>query len=178
MLVDKLLESWTDKDIKIHFSNVRKFYFDRREIMRKAIEKHFTGSLILTIFYLRQSKFILFIFVGIAEWSVPKGGMFFWVKITVMDDVYDVIMNKCIPQGVFAVPGHAFYPDNTKPCPYIRLSYSETRLDDFDRVSIAKESTITYMFINFFKYLLGSFQDGLSYSRSSQKEESLNILVA
>lgn len=88
---------------------------------------------------------------GIAEWSVPKGGMFFWLKITVLDDVYDVIMNKCLSQGVFAVPGHAFFPDSTKPCPYIRLSYSQTKLEDFDRVCIFTNYTSlssVFYFIN------------------------------
>ena len=71
---------------------------------------------------------------GIAEWTVPKGGLFFWVKINEFDDIYDLIMKKCIPEGYFALPGNVFDPDNSKPCSYIRLCYSEATPENIEKV--------------------------------------------
>ncbi|XP_058806903.1 kynurenine/alpha-aminoadipate aminotransferase, mitochondrial-like isoform X2 [Phymastichus coffea] len=121
VLVHKLLTGWSEQQLDQHLARVRRFYRDKRDAMLRAVEKHFAG---------------------IAEWSVPKAGMFVWLKITVLDDTYDLVVNKCIPQGVFALPGHAFYPDSSKPCPYIRLCYSQADERDVDE-GLAKIAAIT-----------------------------------
>ncbi|XP_023245687.1 kynurenine/alpha-aminoadipate aminotransferase, mitochondrial-like isoform X2 [Copidosoma floridanum] len=112
VVVYQLLNSWSDDQMKKHFSQIQEFYRERRDIMLNAIEKYFTG---------------------IAEWSVPKGGMFFWMKVNDLDDVYDLVMKTCVPQGVFVMPGHAFYPsDTSRPCRYLRICYSMASPEDID----------------------------------------------
>ncbi|XP_011502054.1 PREDICTED: kynurenine/alpha-aminoadipate aminotransferase, mitochondrial-like [Ceratosolen solmsi marchali] len=106
MLVYSLLSSWNDDDVQAHFTKIQKFYRDKRDIMLKAIEKHFTG---------------------IAEWSVPRGGMFVWLKITVLEDTYDLAMIKCMMQDLYILPGHCFYPKNDETCQYLRLAYSHIK---------------------------------------------------
>lgn len=74
-------------------------------------------------------------FTDIAEWSIPNAGLFFWLKITALDDVKDMIVKDCITaKKIFVVPGCEFYPDNSKPCPYLRLSFSHAELEKFDEV--------------------------------------------
>ncbi|OXU18971.1 hypothetical protein TSAR_007721 [Trichomalopsis sarcophagae] len=112
VLVCKLLEAWSEDDLRAHFAEIQRFYRDKRDVMLKVVEKHFTG---------------------IAEWSAPKGGMFLWMKVSVMEDVYDLVMETCVPQGVFVLPGHAFYVEGTsKPCPYLRICYSQAQPDDVE----------------------------------------------
>ena len=86
--------------------------------------------------YTRLSKNFLILcnFLDIAEWNVPKGGMFFWIKIKNVDDVSDLVMNECVPKGYFVLPGHAFQADPSKSCQYIRLCYSEASPENMDKV--------------------------------------------
>lgn len=73
---------------------------------------------------------------GLAEWYVPQGGLFLWIKITVVNDMMDLVMNKCVPQGVFVIPGNAFNYDNSKHDCHLRLSYSNVSVEEMDKVSI------------------------------------------
>jgi DNA-binding transcriptional MocR family regulator len=45
--VYSLLNSWSDEDIEAHFSRIKAFYRDRRDTMLKAVEKYFTGDLMI-----------------------------------------------------------------------------------------------------------------------------------
>ncbi|KAJ8676210.1 hypothetical protein QAD02_011996 [Eretmocerus hayati] len=112
VLVSKLLETWSDEDVEAHISRIQDFYKERRDEMLKVLYKHFAG---------------------IAEWSDPKGGMFVWLKVTVLDDVRDLVMKECVPQGVLILPGHVFYQDETKPCQYVRLCYSQVSFEDMEK---------------------------------------------
>jgi hypothetical protein len=76
-------------------------------------------------------------FTGIAEWSVPRGGMFVWLKITVLEDVYDLAMNKCVSRNLYILPGHCFYPSSNEPCQYLRLAYSHSKPEDVEKVASA-----------------------------------------
>ena len=60
--------------------------------------------------------------------------MFIWLKINGMNDVYDFIMNECSQEGVIILPGHAFYPDSTKQCSYVRICYSQAKSEDVEKV--------------------------------------------
>ncbi|XP_014227830.1 kynurenine/alpha-aminoadipate aminotransferase, mitochondrial-like [Trichogramma pretiosum] len=112
VLVCEVLANWSEDELNAHFKNIQKFYREKRDCMLKVIKKHFTG---------------------IAEWSEPKGGMFVWMKIKGMDDIYDLVIEKCAKQGVLVLPGHAFYADGTAPCSYIRLCYSQASEEDMEK---------------------------------------------
>jgi len=84
------------------------------------------------------SSFIIvtyLVLLGLAEWYVPQGGMFLWVKIAGVNNVSDFVMNKCVPKGVFVVPGNAFSYNSSKPDCHLRLSYSYSTPEDMDKVN-------------------------------------------
>ncbi|KYN02793.1 Kynurenine/alpha-aminoadipate aminotransferase, mitochondrial [Cyphomyrmex costatus] len=112
MFLYKLFENWGPQEFEQHFKEIQKFYQKRRDGMLTMIEKHLNG---------------------LAEWHIPQGGMFFWIKVTVVDDTMDLVMNKCIPQGVFVLPGNAFSYDPLKHDCHLRLSYSYCSLEEMDK---------------------------------------------
>lgn len=72
---------------------------------------------------------------GLAEWNVPQGGMFAWVKVTAIDNTMDLVLNKCVPKGIFVLPGNYFFCDHSRPNNYLRLSYSYATNEDIDKVN-------------------------------------------
>jgi tryptophan aminotransferase len=56
-IVHKLLDAWGYEGFRIHTEQVSAFYRDKRDIFEAAIQRHLTG---------------------LAEWSSPEAGMFFW----------------------------------------------------------------------------------------------------
>ncbi|XP_018053459.1 PREDICTED: kynurenine/alpha-aminoadipate aminotransferase, mitochondrial-like isoform X1 [Atta colombica] len=112
MFLYKLFENWRQQEFEQHFKEIQKFYRERRDMMLTIIEKHLTG---------------------LAEWYIPQGGMFFWIKVTVVNDTKDLVMNKCVPQGVFVLPGNAFNYDSSKHDCHLRLSYSYASLEEMDK---------------------------------------------
>ena len=74
------------------------------------------------------------VYSGLAEWSIPKAGMFIWLKITPLEDVYDVVTKKCIAQGIFVLPGHIFNVDANQKCQNIRICYSYVTEDEIEKV--------------------------------------------
>ncbi|XP_077280838.1 kynurenine/alpha-aminoadipate aminotransferase, mitochondrial isoform X1 [Temnothorax americanus] len=112
MLIYKLFENWTPQQFEQHFKDIQKFYRERRDMMLIIVEK-----------YLK----------GLAEWCVPQGGMFLWVKVTVVDNTLDLVLNKCMPQGVFVLSGNYFNYDTSKHDCHLRLSYSYSSLEEMDK---------------------------------------------
>ncbi|XP_033208130.1 kynurenine/alpha-aminoadipate aminotransferase, mitochondrial-like [Belonocnema kinseyi] len=112
ILIYKLFESWSDEKYEQHFKGIQKFYRERRDIMIRSLTKHLTG---------------------LAEWSTPKAGMFVWLKITALEDVYDVVMKKCINQGLFVITGHAFNSDPTQKNQNMRICYSHVTEEEIEK---------------------------------------------
>ncbi|XP_024946214.1 kynurenine/alpha-aminoadipate aminotransferase, mitochondrial [Cephus cinctus] len=112
VLLYKLFESWKQEQFEEHFQYIQQFYKKKRDIMLAAVEKHFTG---------------------LAEWNVPNGGMFVWIKILGVEDVFDLVMKKLIPNGVFALPGNAFNFDISVSDQHLRLCYSYATPDEIDK---------------------------------------------
>ena len=71
---------------------------------------------------------------GLAEWSVPTGGMFLWLKLNIKD-TKKMIEVKAMERNVLFVPGSVFMIDSSLPCPYIRASYSTATPEQMDLVS-------------------------------------------
>ncbi|XP_066602819.1 kynurenine/alpha-aminoadipate aminotransferase, mitochondrial-like [Prorops nasuta] len=112
MLMYKLFKSWTSEKFNDHFRTIQAFYRRKRDVMLELIEKHLTG---------------------LAEWYVPQGGMFFWIKVNGVNSVYDMVMKNCVKNGVFVLPGNAFNVDPDKPSQYLRICYSYATPEEIDK---------------------------------------------
>ncbi|KAF4613658.1 hypothetical protein D9613_007468 [Agrocybe pediades] len=114
----KLLDSWGYEGFKTHTERVSEFYRQKRDVFENAMKKHLTG---------------------LAEWSSPEAGMFFWLKLLLSDnqgegegDSEIAIKTKAFEKGVLALPGTHFLP-NGRATPYVRASFSTTGEEDVDR---------------------------------------------
>jgi len=107
-IVHKLLDSWGYDGFKKHIGNVSAFYRAKRDVFEHAMKKHLSG---------------------LAEWTLPEAGMFFWFKLllsddpTVEGDSQALIADKAVERGVLALPGTVFLPNGRKT-PYVRASFS------------------------------------------------------
>ncbi|XP_048758464.1 kynurenine/alpha-aminoadipate aminotransferase, mitochondrial-like isoform X1 [Ostrea edulis] len=102
MILFKVLENWGLDGFLRHAENTAEFYKTKRDQCLAAMEKHLSG---------------------LAQWSVPSGGMFVWIKLNAKD-TYKLVTIKAREKDVLFVPGNVFMLDSTKPCAYIRASYS------------------------------------------------------
>ena len=73
-------------------------------------------------------------YLGLAEWSVPSGGMFLWIRLLNVKDTFTLISEKARAAEVLFVPGQVFMIDESAPSPYIRASYSLVSPADMDKV--------------------------------------------
>ncbi|XP_076463202.1 kynurenine/alpha-aminoadipate aminotransferase, mitochondrial-like [Babylonia areolata] len=120
-----VLESMGLEGFRRHALAVADFYQKQRDACIAAAEKHLTG---------------------LAEWSVPSGGMFLWIRLLNIPDSYSLIMEKAMAAEVLFVPGQVFQADESVPSPYIRASYSlvspENMEKGFERLAkLLKEET-------------------------------------
>ncbi|KZT23122.1 PLP-dependent transferase [Neolentinus lepideus HHB14362 ss-1] len=105
VMVSTLLNSWGYDTFKIHSQNVSAFYRKKRDIFERCMRQYLTG---------------------LAEWSRPEAGMFYWFKLllgTEEEDSEVVIRTKAIERGVLALPGTVFMP-NARKTGYVRASFS------------------------------------------------------
>jgi len=69
-------------------------------------------------------------FSDLADWQIPAGGMFFWLKLKPRYAVdTSKLLQQSIEQGVAFMPGEAFYPRGVKATPALRLNFSHTPPD-------------------------------------------------
>ncbi|KAF8895975.1 pyridoxal phosphate-dependent transferase [Infundibulicybe gibba] len=92
---------------------VAAFYREKRDVFERAMIKHLSG---------------------LAEWSRPEAGMFFWFKLLLGDgsgsgDSEDLIRNKAFERGVLALPGTMFLPSGRKTA-YVRAAFSLISAED------------------------------------------------
>lgn len=85
-----------------HLAELRSFYRVRRDAMQKALEEHF-GEL--------------------ADWNMPQGGLFFWLKLKNPIDTR-TLMHKALAVDVAFMPGEAFFIDPDRNPGYMRLNFS------------------------------------------------------
>ncbi|TEB34615.1 PLP-dependent transferase [Coprinellus micaceus] len=111
-----LLNSWGYDGFQAHIERVADFYREKRDVFERAMKKHLQG---------------------LAEWSTPEAGMFFWFKLLLYDDPSEdgdskaVIETTAFNRGVLALPGTAFLPNGRKTA-YVRASFSLTPEEDVD----------------------------------------------
>ncbi|HLV16992.1 MAG TPA: PLP-dependent aminotransferase family protein [Pseudomonas sp.] len=85
-----------------HLAELRSFYRVRRDAMQQALEEHF-GEL--------------------ADWNMPQGGLFFWLKLKNPIDTR-TLMHRALAVDVAFMPGEAFFIDPDRNPGYMRLNFS------------------------------------------------------
>eukprot|EP01114_Cavostelium_apophysatum_P017834 TRINITY_DN5385_c0_g1_i1.p1 TRINITY_DN5385_c0_g1~~TRINITY_DN5385_c0_g1_i1.p1 ORF type:complete len:426 (-),score=84.91 TRINITY_DN5385_c0_g1_i1:15-1292(-) len=92
-------------------SQVQKFYAERRDAAIASAEKH------------RK---------GLAECHPPSAGMFLWFKLIGVENSYELIMKRAVEEKFLMLPGQAFAPDQSKPSPFVRASFSTASFEEMD----------------------------------------------
>ncbi|CAH2098021.1 unnamed protein product [Euphydryas editha] len=69
---------------------------------------------------------------GLADWSEPTAGLFHWLRVRGVDDVYNMVFHTAFERGLMLIPGQAFLFDSSATCPYIRLTFSKIKIEDIE----------------------------------------------
>lgn len=85
-------------------ARLQAFYRERRDAFAAALESEFAD---------------------IAEWQVPSGGLFFWLKLKQVRDTRP-LLQPALEAGVAFMPGEAFFAEEQPPLGYLRLNFSHT----------------------------------------------------
>ncbi|MBV7562584.1 PLP-dependent aminotransferase family protein [Pseudomonas sp. sia0905] len=85
-----------------HLAELRDFYRVRRDAMQAALVEHFSE---------------------LAEWQVPQGGLFFWLKLKQPQDTR-LLLDAALAQKVAFMPGEPFFIDPDRAPGYLRLNFS------------------------------------------------------
>ncbi|KAG1759713.1 pyridoxal phosphate-dependent transferase [Suillus occidentalis] len=106
-----LVEEWGYNNFFAHTRAVADFYREKRDVFESALNAYLSG---------------------LAEWSTPEAGMFFWFKLLLSPhqtpgvddgDSEDLIRTKAYEGGVLALPGTVFLPSGRKTA-FVRASFS------------------------------------------------------
>ena len=108
----RLLKEWNYEKLWQHVDLVRDVYRKRRDFTIAAMEKYLTG---------------------LAQWTVPSGGMFVWIEVDGVPDVFEMLMTRGMNKHVSFVPGHIFMSDPSQKCNYIRASFSKATHEQIDK---------------------------------------------
>ncbi|KAM3958415.1 kynurenine/alpha-aminoadipate aminotransferase, mitochondrial-like [Aphomia sociella] len=68
----------------------------------------------------------------LADWQLPAAGLFFWLRVRAVDDVYKMVFQTAFKRGLMLVPGQAFLYDTSAPCQYLRLTFSKIPYEDMN----------------------------------------------
>ncbi|MEX0617771.1 MAG: PLP-dependent aminotransferase family protein [Pseudohongiellaceae bacterium] len=75
-------------------------------------------------------------FGELAQWDIPRGGLFFWLKLNRKLDTR-ALLTAAIEENVAFMPGELFFPESlteaTAPQGYLRLNFSHAPLRDAER---------------------------------------------
>ncbi|XP_071553047.1 kynurenine/alpha-aminoadipate aminotransferase, mitochondrial-like [Panulirus ornatus] len=112
VIISELLALWGDEGLDQHTHYLRQYYVAQRDAMLQAANKYLTG---------------------VCEWSVPTGGMFLWLKVCGVRDTWTMLLERGLEKRVMLVPGQGFMVDSTKPCQYLRASFSSTTPEEMDK---------------------------------------------
>lgn len=93
-----------------HVPTIRSLYKAQRDAMLAALERHMPAS---------------------CRWTVPGGGMFFWVELPPGIDAL-AMLPQAVEQGVAYVPGGAFFADNSMRN-VMRLSFVTVPTEQIDQ---------------------------------------------
>lgn len=82
--------------------DLREVYRAGRDAMQDSLQRHF-GDL--------------------ADWQLPRGGLFFWLKLKRTRDTR-ALLPLALKQNVAFMPGEAFFPEPEQNLGYLRLNFS------------------------------------------------------
>ncbi|KAF1068469.1 MAG: 2-aminoadipate transaminase [Pseudomonas citronellolis] len=85
-----------------HVAELREFYRERRDAMQVQLQRHFAD---------------------LAEWQVPQGGLFFWLRLRQPVDTR-TLLPTALAQDVAFMPGEAFFSEPEQNPGYLRLNFS------------------------------------------------------
>jgi len=86
-------------------------YREKRDAFAAALERHFSG---------------------IAEWEVPAGGLFFWLRLRKPIDTRQ-LLQESIERGVAFMPGENFFPHPEDGVGTMRLNFSHANAVEAER---------------------------------------------
>ncbi|CAH2058464.1 unnamed protein product, partial [Iphiclides podalirius] len=101
------------EELAEHMVRARSFYRARRDALAEALS----------------------VLGGLALWTPPQAGLFFWLRVHGVDDVYNMVFHRAFERGLMLVPGQAFVYDTSVPCPYLRLTFSKIPEKDMHRAA-------------------------------------------
>lgn len=98
-------------DFPAHLQSLRDTYRVGRDAMQLALEKHFAD---------------------LADWQVPKGGLFFWLTLKRPQDTRELLKVALAECNVAFMPGEPFYPDPEDGIGHLRLNFSHAAPERID----------------------------------------------
>nr|XP_021513379.1 kynurenine/alpha-aminoadipate aminotransferase, mitochondrial [Meriones unguiculatus] len=110
-MISQLLYQWGEEGFLTHVDRTIDFYKNQRDMILAAADKWLSG---------------------LAEWHVPKAGMFLWIKVKGISDTKDLIEKKAIEREILLVPGNAFFIDSSAPTSFFRASFSLVTPEQMD----------------------------------------------
>ncbi|XP_011690957.1 PREDICTED: kynurenine/alpha-aminoadipate aminotransferase, mitochondrial-like [Wasmannia auropunctata] len=111
VIIYKLMKLWGYEGLMQHFMHLRAYYKERRDIISTLARKHLNG---------------------LADFNVPRGGFFLWIKVPGIKNTWKMIMQRGVTEGVIMAPGAAFMRDTSKPCNAIRASFTKASYEEMD----------------------------------------------
>ncbi len=98
------LEYMRSAEKPARLAQLQAFYRERRDAFAAALESEFSD---------------------LADWQVPSGGLFFWLKLKQVRDTRP-LLQPALAAGVAFMPGEAFFAEDEPPHGYLRLNFSHT----------------------------------------------------
>ncbi|KAK7006209.1 PLP-dependent transferase [Favolaschia claudopus] len=121
VIAHSLLNAWGFDGFLAHTRDVSKFYREKRDVFEAAMQRHLTG---------------------LAEWSAPQSGLFFWFKLLIPGaDSASVVRAQAFERGVLALPGTVFLP-NGRSTAYVRAAFSLLSPEEVDEALKRLRDTI------------------------------------
>lgn len=102
-----------------HLDEVRDFYRERRDSFAVALGRHFRD---------------------IADWQVPQGGLFFWLRLKTPVDTR-TLLDQALAEHVAFMPGEPFFADPEQHRGLLRLNFSHVVPERLD-TGLARLATV------------------------------------
>ncbi|WP_288449249.1 PLP-dependent aminotransferase family protein [uncultured Pseudomonas sp.] len=107
-----------------HLEEVRAFYRERRDGFARALTRHFSN---------------------IADWQIPQGGLFFWLRLKTPLDTR-TLLDAALAQDVAFMPGEPFFAEPDRHRGLLRLNFSHVLPERLDTglarlASVIREAT-------------------------------------
>ncbi|XP_045520041.1 kynurenine/alpha-aminoadipate aminotransferase, mitochondrial [Pieris brassicae] len=108
VIIQRLLSERSD--LAAHFHSARSFYEQRCGALGDALRG----------------------LSHLAQWSRPKAGLFYWLKLQGVSDVYNMTFHTALEHGLMLCPGQAFQYDHSAPSQHLRLTFTRIKLEDIN----------------------------------------------